>query len=191
MSEEQFSTSTRTSRIVQARPEHVYVACMDPAALVAWLPPDPRRASRHLWVGKAGGHRMSLPTPPGEGSFEGKTSPRGWMSSMGGSSELVPPRRIVEAVTFDTADPAFRGEMTIVVTLEGSSSGTEVTFLCMNPRVYGQRTTKPARACHWSRRRAALRDQQPGMGSAPDVLAVLRVCKSLRFSALLSRLSIN
>jgi uncharacterized protein YndB with AHSA1/START domain len=46
--------------------------------------------------------------------------------------ELVPPRRIVEAVTFDSADPAFSGEMTIEVTFQAVAGGTEVTFLCKN-----------------------------------------------------------
>lgn len=46
--------------------------------------------------------------------------------------ELVPPRRIVEAVSFVTADPAFHGEMTIVVTFEDVPGGTEVTFLFEN-----------------------------------------------------------
>ena len=129
---------------------------------------------------------MSLFSPPGEGSFEGKTSARVDVVN-GRFVELVPPRRIVEAVTFDTADPAFRGEMTIVVTLEGSSSGTEVTFFCMNPRVYGQRTTKPARACRWNSRRAASRDREEvGIGARR---AHPQSCESLRFSALLTRLS--
>ena len=46
--------------------------------------------------------------------------------------QLAPPRRIVEAVNFDTTDPAFFGEMTIVVTFEEVSGGTEVTILCKN-----------------------------------------------------------
>ncbi len=46
--------------------------------------------------------------------------------------ELAPPSRIVEAVSFVTADPAFFGEMTMVVTLEEVPGGTEVTFLCKN-----------------------------------------------------------
>ena len=44
--------------------------------------------------------------------------------------ELEPPRRIVEAVSFVTADPALLGEMTIMVTFDAMPDGTEVTFLC-------------------------------------------------------------
>lgn len=46
--------------------------------------------------------------------------------------ELAPSRRIVEAVSCDTTDPAFLGEMAIVVTFEEVSGGTEVTILCKN-----------------------------------------------------------
>ena len=43
--------------------------------------------------------------------------------------ELTPPRRIVEAIIFDSADPAFSGEMTMVVTLEAEDGGTTVSIL--------------------------------------------------------------
>jgi uncharacterized protein YndB with AHSA1/START domain len=78
-----------------------------------------------------GGYRLSLFYPPDERSFRGKTSDREDMVNVR-FLELAPPRRIVEAVNFVTTDPAFFGEMTIVVTFEEVSSGTEVTFLCKN-----------------------------------------------------------
>jgi uncharacterized protein YndB with AHSA1/START domain len=43
--------------------------------------------------------------------------------------ELTPPARIVQAITFDSADPAFAGEMDMAVTLEERDGGTEVTIL--------------------------------------------------------------
>ena len=43
--------------------------------------------------------------------------------------ELSPPRRIVEALTFDTADPAFFGEMTMTATFIEVPGGTKVTLL--------------------------------------------------------------
>ena len=46
--------------------------------------------------------------------------------------ELAPPRRIVEAVSFVTTDPAFFGEMTIVITIDEVPGGTDVTFACEN-----------------------------------------------------------
>ena len=66
-----------------------------------------------------------------ERSFRGKTSDREDMIN-GRFVELAPPRRIVEAVSFVTTDPAFFGEMTLVVTFDEVPGGTDVTFLCEN-----------------------------------------------------------
>ena len=57
--------STRTSRVISARPEELYQAFVDPAALVDWLPPAEMRGVAHEFdacVG--GGYRMSLFYPP-------------------------------------------------------------------------------------------------------------------------------
>ena len=43
--------------------------------------------------------------------------------------EMVPPRRLVEAVCFVTTDPAFLGEMTLTVTFEDRAGETEVTLV--------------------------------------------------------------
>jgi hypothetical protein len=43
--------------------------------------------------------------------------------------ELTPPRRIVEAISFVTTDPAFSGEMTMTAMFEEVSGGTEVTLV--------------------------------------------------------------
>lgn len=132
MPEEHAGAWTRTSRIIKARPQALYEVFMDPAALVAWLPPAEMTGRIHAFDARAGGgYRMSLYYPSTERSFRGKTSDREDMVDVR-FVELVPPRRIVEAVTFVTADPAFLGEMTIVVTLEEVSGGTEVTYLCKN-----------------------------------------------------------
>jgi uncharacterized protein YndB with AHSA1/START domain len=124
--------SSRASRTIKATPEALYAAFMDPAALVEWLPPAGMTGAMHAFDGQVGGgYRMSLRYPPGERSFRGKTSDGEDMVSVR-FVELAPPRRIVEAVTFISADPAFNGEMTITVTLEEASGGTEVAFLCEN-----------------------------------------------------------
>jgi len=123
---------TRASRIIKARPEEIYEAFMDPAVLVAWLPPAEMTGRIHEFDARVGGgYRMSLFYPPTERSFRGKTSEREDMVAVR-FVELTPPRWIVEAVTFVTTDPAFLGEMTIEVTFAEVPGGTEVTFLCMN-----------------------------------------------------------
>jgi uncharacterized protein YndB with AHSA1/START domain len=132
MTEKPAGASTRTSRIIKAAPEALYAAFMDPAALVAWLPPGGMTGRIHRFDARiGGGYRMSLFYQPGERAFRGKTSEKEDMLDVR-FVELAPPRRIVEAVTFVTTDPAFLGEMTIVVTFANMPGGTEVTFLCRN-----------------------------------------------------------
>ena len=121
---EPVGASTRASRIIKARPKDVYEAFMDPAALIAWLPPAEMTGEIHEFDGRVGGgYRMSLFYPPNERSFRGKTSDREDVVNVR-FVELAPPRRIVEAVNFETTDQAFFGEMTIVVTFEEMSAGT-------------------------------------------------------------------
>jgi len=132
MSEGDAGTWTRASRVVAARPEEVYAAFMDPAALVEWLPPAEMTGEIHEFDARAGGgYRMSLYYPPGERNFRGKTAEREDRCEVR-FVELDPPRRIVEAVIFVTDDPALHGEMKIVVTFGEVAGGTEVTFLCTN-----------------------------------------------------------
>ena len=128
----QQGASTRTSRIIKARPEQLYEAFLDPVALIAWLPPAEMTGKIHAFDARVGGgYRMSLFYPPNERAFRGKTSEREDMVDVR-FVELARPRRIVEAVNFVTTDPAFFGEMTIVVTFAAVSGGTEVTFECKN-----------------------------------------------------------
>jgi uncharacterized protein YndB with AHSA1/START domain len=78
-----------------------------------------------------GGYRMSLFYPPSEQVFRGKTSERE-DNVTARFVELAPPMRIVQAITFNSPDPAFAGEMTMVVTFEVADGGTEATVVCKN-----------------------------------------------------------
>jgi uncharacterized protein YndB with AHSA1/START domain len=132
MSEEPAGAWTRVSRVIKARPDQLYAAFMDPAALIAWLPPGEMTGKIHAFDARiGGGYRMSLFYPASERAARGKTSDREDMVDVR-FVELAPARRIVEAVTFVTTDPALAGEMTIVVTFQEVPGGTEVTFLCQN-----------------------------------------------------------
>jgi uncharacterized protein YndB with AHSA1/START domain len=120
--------STRTSRVIRARPEELYQAFVDPAALVEWLPPAEMTGTFHAFDARVGGgYRMSLFYPPGETAFQGKTAAHEDMVDVR-FVELAPPRRIVEAVRFVTADPALQGEMTMTATFDEVADGTEVTL---------------------------------------------------------------
>jgi uncharacterized protein YndB with AHSA1/START domain len=75
-----------------------------------------------------GGYRMSLFYPSSGQVYHGKTSDREDRFTAR-FVELTPPTRIVQAISFDSVDPAFSGEMTMVVTFEDKDGGTEVTIL--------------------------------------------------------------
>ena len=121
--------STRTSRLIKAPREALYRAFTDPAALAVWLAPDEMTAKVHEFDGRVGGgYQMSLFYPSSEQVYRGKTSEREDRFTAR-FVELTPPTRIVQAITFDSADPAFAGEMTMTVTFEERDSGTEVTIL--------------------------------------------------------------
>src|SRR6266851_1727237 len=115
-----------------ARPEELYAAFLDTSVLVDWLPPAEMTGEIHEFDARVGGgYRMSLFYPANERAFRSKTSDREDMVNVR-FVELAPPSRIVEAVTFVTADPACFGEMTIMATFEEVSGGTEVTLVCKN-----------------------------------------------------------
>ncbi len=129
MTQVRTGASTRTSQLVKARPEAVYAAFMDPAALVAWLPPAQMTATMHAFDARVGGgYRMSLLYPPDEQAVHGKTADKEDMVDVRFVA-LMPPHRIVQAVRFVTADPAFAGEMTMTVTLDPVPEGTAVTMV--------------------------------------------------------------
>jgi uncharacterized protein YndB with AHSA1/START domain len=43
---------TRTSRVIKARPEELYAAFLDPAALIDWLPPAEMTGEIHRRAGR-------------------------------------------------------------------------------------------------------------------------------------------
>jgi uncharacterized protein YndB with AHSA1/START domain len=75
-----------------------------------------------------GGYRMSLFYPSSEQVYRGKTSEREDHFTAR-FVELTPSTRIVQAISFDSVDPAFSGEMTMVVTFEERDGGTAVTIV--------------------------------------------------------------
>jgi uncharacterized protein YndB with AHSA1/START domain len=132
MTDANSGATTRTSRIIRAPREALYRAFTDPAALAVWLSPGEMTGKVHEFDGRVGGgYRMSLFYPSSEQVYRGKTSEReDRFTAL--FIELTYPTRIVQAISFDTEDPAFSGEMTMVVTFEDRDDGTEVTILFEN-----------------------------------------------------------
>ncbi len=123
------TASTRNSKFIKATPEALYRAFTDPAALTVWLVPGDMTGEVHRFDDRVGGgYQMSLYYPSSETTFRGKTSEREDRYTAR-FVELTPPQRIVEAITFDAVDPAFWGEMIMVVTFEAEDGGTTVTIV--------------------------------------------------------------
>jgi uncharacterized protein YndB with AHSA1/START domain len=113
--------------VVDAPPERVYAALVDPDALVTWLPPGGMTGRFERFDCRTGGsYRMVLTyADPSTGS--GKAT---------GDSDVVearfvdvvPGRRVVQAVDFVSDDPAFAGTMTMTweVVPEGTGSRVEI-----------------------------------------------------------------
>src|SRR5262245_40219863 len=132
MSGKPWGVPTRTSRVIKAGPEQIYAAFVDPDILVAWLPPGEMTGRMHEFDARVGGgYRLSLFYPPDERAFRGKTAEREDMVKAR-FVELSPPRKIVEAISFVTADPALLGEMLMTITIEPVTGGGEVTLLFEN-----------------------------------------------------------
>jgi uncharacterized protein YndB with AHSA1/START domain len=112
-------TSTiRLHRVLRAKPERVYRAFLNPAAMAKWLPPYGFTCTVHEMNAEVGGtYRMS---------FTNFSSGNG--HSFGGQYvELVPSEKLVYTDKFD--DPNLPGEMRTTVTLKPVSCGTDLTIV--------------------------------------------------------------
>ncbi len=109
--------TVRLHRVVNAKPEKVYRAFVEPDAIASWLPPHGFTCTVHELNAEVGGrHRMS---------FRNFTT--GHSHSFGGEYlELVPNERLVYTDRFD--DPNLPGEMKVTVTLRAVSVGTDMTI---------------------------------------------------------------
>jgi uncharacterized protein YndB with AHSA1/START domain len=128
MNEPPAGARTRVTRRIRASRAAVYAAFLDADAFAAWLSPA---GEMHVFEPRTGGAiRMTLRyRDPGEA--KGKTSANA-DTFCGRFAELVPNEKIVWIVTFESADPAFAGEMTIIVALADAPDGAEIAMTCEN-----------------------------------------------------------
>ena len=116
--------ATHITQRVNAPRAKVYRALLDPRAVASWMVPTGMTSQVHEFDPRQGGaFRISLTYGAATGT--GKTSPR-TDTYHGRFIELVPDKKIVEVVEFETADPAMQGEMTITFSLADADGGTEV-----------------------------------------------------------------
>src|SRR5258706_6075876 len=117
------------SKIIKARREAVYQACLDPEALTSWRVPDNMKGCMHVFDAREGGtFRMSLTYQDPEHSPSGKTSEY-TDTFQGKFVELVPNEKIVEVIEFESQDPSFAGTMKITTSFTDTDEGTEMTVL--------------------------------------------------------------
>jgi len=117
------------SRLIRASPSAIYRAFATADAMEKWLPP-PNMSARVLTLSfrEGGAYRMRL-TYNASQHAPGKTSEDSDEVQVR-FVKLVPNERIEQAVTFDSQDPAFSGEMRITWVLEPARDGTLVTVRC-------------------------------------------------------------
>ena len=117
-------STTRMSRHVRAQRSVVYRALIDGAAVARWMVPDGMRSQVHEFDGRVGGRfRISLTydSPAALGKTSAHTD-----THHGRFVRLVPDELVVQAVEFETADPALQGEMTITIALVDAAGGTDI-----------------------------------------------------------------
>ena len=132
MTDENSAASTRTSRFIEAPREALYRAFTDPTALEAWLSPGDMTGKVHAFdLRVGGGYQMSQYYPASEQDARGKTADREDRYTAR-YVELTPPTRIIQAISFDTDNPDFAGEMTMVATFDERAGGTDVTMVFEN-----------------------------------------------------------
>lgn len=120
-------TSSTTSRLIQAFPDAVYRAFVDPELLVQWQAPDGMTAKLHRFDPRpGGGYEMSLfYDDPSIAGKSGGNEDRYTATFI----ELVDPRHIVESIVFDTGEHSRSTEpMIMSVDLESSGVSTMVTM---------------------------------------------------------------
>ncbi len=120
-------STTTVLRHIRAPRSAVYAALLDPTAIAAWRVPNGMTSEVHVFEAREGGRfRVSLTYDAPTGT--GKTAPH-TDTYHGRFVKLVPDELVVEAVEFETDNPALQGEMTITTTLTDRDGGTELVGL--------------------------------------------------------------
>lgn len=120
------------SAVINAAPQVIYQAFLDPKAVAQWRPPGNMKCTIYEFEPREGGaFRMGFEYTGTSHPVSGKTSEHTDVFH-GRFLELVPNKRIVELVQFESDDPDFADEMKITTTLVPVPGGTEVSFIVEN-----------------------------------------------------------
>ena len=117
------SRTDRAQRTIAAPPDRVYAALVDSDALVEWLPPSGMSGRFEWFDARPGGSYRLVLTYDGDG--RGKSTADADVVD-GRFVELVPERRVVQAVDFASDDPRFAGTMTMTWEVRAADGGSVV-----------------------------------------------------------------
>jgi uncharacterized protein YndB with AHSA1/START domain len=131
-------TTTRVARHLRAPRSRVYQALLDPALVQRWMVPDGMTSHVHSFDAREGGtFRISLTYE--QSTSTGKTTAQ-TDTFHGRFVRLVPDAEVVQAVDFETDDPALQGEMTITYALADAEVVQAVDFETDDPALRGEMT---------------------------------------------------
>ena len=111
-----------------APPERVWVALIDPEALLAWLPPGGMTARFERFDARPGGsYRMVLTYADASGAPGKATADSDIVEAR--FIDIVPGQRVVQAVDFISDDRANAGTMTMTWEITATDAGTRVDVI--------------------------------------------------------------
>jgi uncharacterized protein YndB with AHSA1/START domain len=118
----------RASRVIAAPLESVWTAFVDPAALVAWLPPGGMTGRFERFEARPGGsYRMVLTYADASGAPGKATADSDIVEAR--FVDIVPGERVVQAVDFVSDDPAYAGTMIMSWEVSPAGAGTRVSIV--------------------------------------------------------------
>jgi uncharacterized protein YndB with AHSA1/START domain len=114
--------------VIAALPERVWAALVDPEALLAWLPPGEMTGRFERFDARPGGsYRMVLTYPDASGAPGKATADSDIVEAR--FVDIVPGKRVVQAVDFVSDDPAYAGTMTMTWEVTAVHAGTRVDIV--------------------------------------------------------------
>jgi Uncharacterized conserved protein len=115
----------RAERHIEAPPDVIYLAFLNPERLVRWMPPDDAKADVYVLEPSAGGRlcmTLTFASAPGKTSSNTDVVDVRFLS-------LRPNEMIVLGVTFASDRAEFQGMMTMTWSLVPAGTGTQVSIV--------------------------------------------------------------
>jgi uncharacterized protein YndB with AHSA1/START domain len=113
------------SRVIAATPDRVFASLVDREALAAWLPPEGMTARFERFDPRPGGSYRLVLTYLDASRAQGKATTDSDIVEAR-YIDIVPDVRVVQAVDFESNDPAFAGTMTMTWEVTAIDGGTRV-----------------------------------------------------------------